>query len=557
VLNGLSIRDIVLIDALALDIAETRGLCVLTGETGAGKSILLDALGLALGGRADRGLVRAGCRQGSVIAAFDLEADHPVTVLLAECGLATDGDALILRRVLAADGRSRAFVNDQPVSVSLLRSLGDLLVEIHGQHDVRSLLDPATHRTLVDRYGGHEPAVAAVARGHGAWRSATETHAALSAEVEQARREELYWRQVHDELAELDPQPGEEAELAESRARLMHRERLIETVQDGLTSLAGQDGAAGRLGQVERRLGRNQAGAELLAPALAAVQRAYVETNEAVELLEAAGRELTAPGRDLEQIEERLFALRALARKHRTEVDRLAELRAETERRLGEVDKGGERLEEAALQAAEARADFAAAAERLGVARRKAGVKLARAVAAELAPLKLDKARLAVEVEPLSEDAWGPNGAERIGFVAAMNPGQDLAPVARVASGGELARLLLALKVVLAGLGSAGTLVFDEVDAGVGGATADAVGERLARLAGDRQVLVVTHSPQVAARADHHWRVVKSAAGKRSAVTVERLDGARRREEIARMLAGAQITSEARAAADSLMRRSA
>ncbi|WGF86203.1 DNA repair protein RecN [Marinivivus vitaminiproducens] len=558
-LLSLAIRDIVLIETLDLEFGPADGLGVLTGETGAGKSILLDSLGLASGGRAERGLVREGARQGSVVALFDLPAGHPVFDLLDAQDIARD-DVLVLRRVVGADGRSRAYVNDQPVGTGLLRRIGDLLVDIHGQHDARGLLDPAMHRELLDLYGGLESEVLAVRAAHAGWRSAADALVRLEGEVGQAQREELYWRQMHQELADLAPQGGEEVELADARARLMNREKLVEAVQESLEALQGGQGASGKLAGIERRLGRvEEMAADLLSPAREATERALVECQEAVDALERAARELVGPGRDLEQIEERLFALRAAARKYRIDVDGLPGLLAETSDRLSVLDAGAERTEAAAAAERAARASFEEAARVLSSGRMAAAADLSRAVVGELPPLKLERARIEVALEPLPEDEWGPDGAERVRLMAAMNPGQTPASLAKVASGGELSRLMLALKVVLAGTGNATTImVFDEIDAGVGGATADAVGERLARLAADRQVLVVTHAPQIAARADQHWRVSKAVEGERTRVTVEPLDdGAERREEVARMLAGAEVTAEARAAADSLIRRSA
>jgi len=554
-LTSLAIRDIVLIERLDLELAS--GLCVLTGETGAGKSILLDALGLALGGRADRMLVRAGAAQASVSAVFTQPTDAPARELLAEHGIDVE-DELVLRRVVAADGRSRAFVNDQPVSGGLLRRLGEQLVEIHGQHEQQALLDPAIQRRLLDSYGRLDTLAAAARAAYESWRQAEQERLAIAAEVERAAREEDYWRHMLAELDELAPEPGEEATLAETRTRLMNREKLGQAIGGALAGLRGEGGVEARLAGAQRTVERVAASAAaVLEPVAAALERTRVELEEARGLLEQAGRALELEGDRLEAVEERLFALRAAARKHRVPVDELAILQDQIRGRVDGIEASGQRLTLATSAAAGARAAFGAAALRLSEGRGATAGQLARAVLAELAPLKLDKARFQAKLTSLPETEWSADGAERIGFEIATNPGQEPGPLARIASGGELARLMLALKVVLAKVDSTPCLVFDEVDTGIGGATADAVGERLARLGQAAQVLVVTHAPQVAARADHHWRVEKTVRGGRATVSAHRLGAAERREEIARMLAGATITEAARAAAESLIAQSA
>jgi DNA repair protein RecN (Recombination protein N) len=554
-LTSLAIRDIVLIDQLDLELAP--GLCVLTGETGAGKSILLDALGLALGSRAERHLVRRGARQGSVSAAFALADGDPAHALLTEHGVEAE-DFLVVRRVLGADGRSRAFVNDQPVGAGLLRQLGDLLVEVHGQHEQQSLLDGAVQRRLLDAFGQHGTLLDALRRAWTAWREADRRHAEMLAEVERASREESWLRHACGELEQLAPEPGEEEALADTRARMMNREKLLQAIQDALNLLRGQGAVDARLGSAQRTVERASASAAgLLEPAVAALDRALVECDEAASALERAGQELELESGRLEQVEERLFALRAAARKHQVTVDGLPALRDELAARLAGIDAGAGQLTRAAEQTAAARAAFAKEAQRLSRARESAALALGRAVMAELPPLKLDKARFAVSLAALPQSEWSGEGAERVAFEVATNPGEASMPLAKVASGGELARLMLALKVVLAKIGSTPCIVFDEVDSGIGGAVADAVGERLARLGEALQVLAVTHSPQVAARADQHFRVQKALGGRRATVTVERLPAAARREEIARLLAGATVTEAARAAADSLIGGSA
>jgi DNA repair protein RecN (Recombination protein N) len=554
-LTSLAIRDLVLIERLDLEFA--GGLCVLTGETGAGKSILLDALGLALGGRADRALVRQGAAQASVSAVFAPPADAPGRELLGEHGIEALDD-LVLRRVLGADGRSRAFVNDQPVSGGLLRRVGELLVEVHGQHEQQALLDPATQRRLLDSYGRLDTAVAAVRAAHAAWREAEHARQAAAAEVERAASEEAYWRHAQDELDQLAPEPGEEETLAAARTRLMNREKLGQAIAEALAVLGGEHGIEARLAAARRAIERVAASAgAVLEPAAAALERTRVELEEAAALLERAGQELELEGDRLEAIEERLFALRGAARKHRVPVDGLAPLRAEIASRVAGIEASGDRLTAATAAAGVAWAAFGAATQRLSEGRAAAAGQLAGAVLAELPPLRLDKARFHARLIALPEADWSAEGAERVAFEIATNPGQEPGPLARIASGGELARLMLALKVVLARVDSTPCLVFDEVDSGIGGATADAVGERLARLGEAVQVLVVTHAPQVAARADHHWRVEKTVRRGRATVAAVPLAPAPRREEIARMLAGARVTDAARAAAASLIAQSA
>jgi DNA repair protein RecN (Recombination protein N) len=555
-LISLAIRDIILIERLDLEFE--RGLCALTGETGAGKSILLDALGLALGGRAERALVRPDAAQGSVSAAFAVPTSDPnLPTLLDAHGLALD-DTLVLRRVIGADGRSRAFINDQPVGTGLLREVAALLVEVHGQHAQQALLEPGVQRTLLDEYGRLHDALGAVRQAYATWRQAESERAAIEAEVARAATEGAYWRHAFDELDQLAPTVGEETALAEARARLMNREKLIQAIGDALQVLRGSGGAEERLGSAQRTIERvlGLAGG-MLEAIVAGLDRTRVELEDATSALERAGHELELDAGRAEQIEERLFALRAAARKHQVPVDELPRVRDELAERLARIDAGVERLTAAVEAASAARATFAACAADLSQGRRAAARRLADAVMAELPPLKLDKARFAVRLAPLAESDWSGEGAERVGYEIATNPGQEPGALAKIASGGELARVMLALKVVLAQLDFTPCLVFDEVDTGIGGATADAVGERLARLGASAQVLVVTHAPQVAARADHHWRVEKTLQGGRSAVSVTRLSDSERREEIARMLAGARITEAARAAADSLIRESA
>jgi DNA repair protein RecN (Recombination protein N) len=567
-LVGLSVRDVVLIDRL--DLSFESGLCVLTGETGAGKSILLDALGLALGNRADAGLLRPGAKQASVAAAFVVGTGHPARAILDQQEIEAEDDLLVLRRLLGADGRSRAFVNDQPVSVGLLRRLGDTLIEIQGQFEQRGLLDRASHRALLDAYGGCAEAARGVATLWSTWREAGAARDRAAQALEAARRDEAFLRHAVEELEAFDPGPGEEPRLAEQRGLLMNAEKLSAAMAAAVTALEGAGGEAGaesHLSDARRALERiAEQAAGRLGPALAAVERAALETEEALTALGTAASELELDAGRLGEVEDRLFALRDLARKHGVAAEALPGLRGELAGRLAGIDGGGARLAELERAVAEARAAYQARAEKLSRARAKAAESLDRAVNAELGPLKLDKAVFQTRLERLESDAWGAQGLDRIAFEVATNPGSPPGPLAKIASGGELSRFLLALKVVLAGVNPIRTLVFDEVDSNVGGATAHAVGERLARLTGDApggrgggaggeglQVLVVTHSPQVGARGAHHWRVHKEAEGGRVTTRVSPLDPGGREEEIARMLSGAEVTEEARAAAKRLI----
>ncbi len=551
-LTGLSIRDIVLIERLDLELG--AGLTVLTGETGAGKSIVLDALGLALGGRAGRELVRRGAAQGVVAASFAPPPDHPARALLAEQGLdgAVEPDReLLLRRSLGADGRSRAFLDDTPVASQLLRRLSTSLVAVHGQHDSQGLLDPAVQRALLDGFAGASGTLVELRAAWQAWRAAEARRRDLAAELERGARAAEELRHRAEELEALAPRPGEEQELAETRARLQGRERLLGALDE---ALAGTADAGERLAQASRRLVRVRELAEAaVGRALEALDRARIELEEAEAALSALRADADADGDRLDEVERRLFALRDAARRYRVPADELDALLARTRAELARLDDGAAGLAAAERDAAAAEAVFRATAGRLSGLRAAAAERLAAAVEAELAPLRLERARFRVALEPLAEADWAGDGGERVTFLVATDPGAPPGPLARIASGGELARLMLALEVVLARLDPTPTLIFDEIDAGIGGATADAVGERLARLARDRQVLVVTHAPQVAARATHHLAVRKHLGPTGARVEVAPLGPAERRQEIARMLAGAEITEAARAAAASLI----
>jgi DNA repair protein RecN (Recombination protein N) len=558
-LTALSVRDVVLIERL--DLTFGPGLTVLTGETGGGKSILLDSLGLAMGTRAETGLVRAGATQASVAAVFSPAPDHPVRVLLAEQGIEAEDD-IVLRRVIGSDGRSRAFANDQPVGAALLRRAGALLVEVQGQHEQMGLADPAGHIALLDAYGVPADLRTEAAAAYRDWRGAVATLAAARAAIAAAERDQDWLRHAVGELAALAPEDGEEERLAGERQRLQQSERRAEAIAAALAELASHDrrapGPGAALRAAARALQRlvptnDPAAANPAAPALAALERAEEALAEAETLLSRLADAVEADPRRLERAEERLFALRAVARKHAVAVAELPGLLASLRERLAALETGEERVAELERAATAARAVYAGACERLSTARKAAATRLDRAVAKELPPLHLERARFVTDIAPLPEDEWGPLGADAVRFLVATNPGQPPGPVAKIASGGELSRLMLAIKVVLTGGSPAPTLVFDEVDSGVGGATAAAVGERLARLAKRVQVLLVTHSPQVAARGAAHFRVAKAVSKGRASTLVDTLDGAARREEIARMLAGARITEAARAAADSLL----
>jgi len=547
VLTALAIHNVVLIEALAIDVAQ--GLVVLTGETGAGKSILLDAVGLVLGNRADAGLVRGGADAARVVAEFDLPAAHPAHALLTENGLDAAGP-IILRRQVKADGGSRAFVNDQPVSAALLKELGGLLVEIHGQHDERGLLSARGHRSLLDLFGALAPQLAETRSAWAAWRTAQDEAAAARARLDADQRDREWLDHAVAELAALAAQAGEEAELALARAAMQKGARLA----DDLASVADQlaTGSAA-LAQAARRLDRIAGEHALLAAALESLDRALVEAGEAESQLAQATAALDADPARLEQVETRLFELRAVARKHKVEADALPALAQALQARAAALVAGEDALVGLDAAVARTQAAYATAATALGKARQDAAARLDAAVAAELKPLKLDSARFRTRITALSEAEWSPDGRERAEFEIATNPGADFAPLIKIASGGELSRFILALKVALASAGSAGTMIFDEIDRGVGGAVASAIGERLARLARGAQVLVVTHSPQVAARGLSHWRIEKASDGQTARTKLTWLDASTRKEEIARMLSGADVTPEARAQAGRLI----
>jgi len=547
-LTALSIRDVVLIEALDLEFGD--GLGVLTGETGAGKSILLDSLGLALGRRGDSGLVRHGAAQASVTATFD--APSGVAAVLEENGIdAEPGEPLIVRRIVKADGGSRAFVNNQPASAALLREIGQMLVEIHGQHDDRGMLAPAGHRALLDAFARAD--VARVTAAHTAWRTAAAALDDAQAEIATAQRDREWLEHAVAELDKLAPEPGEEEALAERRRGMQRAEKIADDLNDVTGHVDGRDGAMTQLRQAARVLERIAEDHPALAEALAAIDRAVIEGAVAGEKLRDAAAALMHDPRQLEEDEARLFELRAMARKHRVQPDDLAALADRQRAQLERLNAGEEGLAGLEARVDKARAAYVSAADALTKQRAAAAKRLDAAVAGELAPLKLDAARFRTVVAPLGEGEWSPAGRDRVEFEISTNPGAPFAPLAKIASGGELSRFILALKVALAQQGGAATMIFDEIDRGVGGAVASAIGDRLARLATRAQLLVVTHSPQVAARGAAHLLIAKSNDGKVTRTGVRPLSAAERREEIARMLSGATVTDEARAQAERLL----
>lgn len=555
-LTRLAIRNIVLIEAL--DLAFREGLGVLTGETGAGKSILLDALGLVLGNRAETALVRAGEGRASVAATFEFDRlPAPVRETLDEAEVELEpGEPLILRRTVKADGGSKAFVNDQPVGVALLRELAPALVELHGQHDDRGLVNPRGHRALLDRYAAGD--VDGIETAWRDWRAAEGELAEARAGIEQARADQDLLVGYLAELSAIEPEEGEEAKLAGARADMQKGEKLSGDLDELRAWWDGSDSALATLRAAARRLDRIAGEHALLAEALAALDRAVIEAGEAEERLAKAAEALIHDPAELDRIETRLFELRALARKHRVEVDELPAAMGRMREQLDAIETADANIAELEKAERAAHEVYRARAEALHANRVAAALRLDEAVAAELAPLKLDAARFRTTVAALPEERWGAQGMDAVEFLIATNPGADFAPLNKIASGGELSRFILALKVALAEQGGAATVIFDEIDRGVGGAVASAIGERLARLAGQGaggggQLLAVTHSPQVAARGGTHYVIHKTSEGTVTRTSVTLLDAAGRQEEIARMLSGAEITSEARAQADRLL----
>jgi DNA repair protein RecN (Recombination protein N) len=546
-LRRLAIRNVVLIDSLEIDF--DSGLGVLTGETGAGKSILLDALGLALGARADTALVRQGEESASVSADIELAGTHPAFDLLREQELEMEpGEPLILRRTLKSDGGSRAFIGATSVPAGIVRDIAGGLVEIHGQHDDRGLLNPRGHRALLDSFAGIDTGPV-----EAAWTRVTTIEQELAharAAAAEAERDRDYLAHAVGEIETLAPAQGEETSLSEERSAIQAGAKAGEALEGLDELLGGSEGALAQLRQAARRIERGAADHPLLADALAALDRALIEAHDAEDKIVRAADALAYDPARLEAVEARLFDIRGLARKHRVEPDALAALGQRMRAQLAEIEAGGERIEALDAELKQARLDFAALAGELSRRRHEAAKHLDCAVESELAPLKLDAARFRTA---LGQAEPGPSGTDRVEFEVSTNPGAPFGPLTKIASGGELSRFILALKVALAEAGSAATMIFDEIDRGVGGAVASAIGERLARLAKASQVLVVTHSPQVAARAAHHYRIEKSSEGGATRTIVRRLSKEERREEIARMLSGAAVTDEARAQAARLL----
>ncbi|MEH6630793.1 MAG: DNA repair protein RecN [Halopseudomonas aestusnigri] len=554
-LLNLTINNVVLIDRL--DLAFDQGLCVLTGETGAGKSILLDSLGLALGARAESRLVRQGTDKATVSAVFDPAPNHPVFSLLQEKDVSVEDDLLVFRRVLNSDGRSRAFLNDTPVSANLLRQAGDLLIEIQGQFEQRGLLDQSNHRNLLDAASGNDDLLTKTNTYWKNWHEAQKERAEADEKLAQAQREETFLRHSLEELDTLSPEEGELQGLSSQRQLLMHSEKLIQAMNACTRDLIGDNGVGGAENAISgaqgHLLGIPDSARDRLKPVVDALDRATYEVQDAQASLQAISNDMDLDPAKLQEIEERYFSYQDLARKHRVEPEELPRIRETIARQLYLIDTGNEHIQELDRRCEETREKYVQAAEKLSKARHKKAMELDKSINDELPPLKLERASFKTGIEIQEEGNWGRHGWDQVSFLVATNPGSAPGPLGKIASGGELARFLLALKVVMAKVSPIDCLVFDEVDAGIGGATAHAVGERLARLAEERQILVITHSPQVAAKGSQHLMVAKSADGEKTTTTVYALTDQQRREEVARMLSGAEITNEARSAADSLL----
>ena len=550
-LKNLSISNFLLIDNLEIEFIS--GLCVLTGETGSGKSILVDAIGLMVGMRGDTEYIQSGFDQCSVSGEFELSQDNGIKNILIENGIEIQSQ-LILRRVLSLGGRSRAFINDIPVSVGLLRQVGGRLIEIHNQFDTYGLLDPVNHQAILDEYAKLENMITQTAKQYKSWKNAETTLSARIREYKSLKDEEELLNYTLKELNAIEPKSGEEEELTSRRKFLMSSEELRVVITDIFKNLEDTNGVndnlRSNLGQIEKVLDKSGGKLDIVYSAL---ERSVIEANEAATELENLIGSLDAEPGELELVEDRLFALKSLARKHSTTVDELSDLRASLEMQINDLDGIDSNIRDLEDKVEKRRQDFLEIARELSQARQKACNKLGEQVTKELGPLKLGSAQFIASIEPLEENEWSDQGCERIAFLVKTNPNTQLGPIHKVASGGELARLMLALKVCLAGAKSPGTIIFDEVDSGIGGATASAVGKRLLMLSKNTQVLVVTHSPQVTAKATMHWNVAKSENGKHSKTILKNLDDDQRKEEIARMLSGEKITEEARAAAEKLI----
>ncbi|WP_085909485.1 DNA repair protein RecN [Kiloniella majae] len=554
-LLNLSISNVVLIDRLELSF--DNGLCVLTGETGAGKSILLDSLGLALGARAESRLVRQGTDKATVSAVFDPVSDHPVFEFLKDKDVSIDDDLLVFRRVVNADGRSRAYINDTPVSANLLRQAGDLLIEIQGQFEQRGLLDQSNHRNLLDAASDNVHLTSQTSELWRKWQALSNERSEADEKLAQAQREETFLRHSLEELDNLSPVAGELETLSSQRQLLIHSEKLIQAMNACTLELSGENGIGGAensLAEAQRHLATTPENVgEKIQPVVEALDRATFEIQDALANLQDISNDLDLDPARLQETEERYFLYQDLARKHRVEPEELVKVRDQVAEQLKLIDTGNEHLQKLDRLCEEARSAYAKAAEKLSKARHKKAKELDLAINNELPPLKLERAVFQTSLIIQSEENWGQHGWDQVAFLVATNSGSTPGPLGKIASGGELARFLLALKVVMAKVSPIDCLVFDEVDAGIGGATAHAVGERLSRLAEERQILVITHSPQVAAKGMQHLKVAKSSKADQTTTTVFHLSNEERREEVARMLSGAEITNEARSAADSLL----
>lgn len=550
-LVNLSIRNIVLIEKL--DLTWRAGLCTLTGETGAGKSILLDALALATGARGDAGLVRSGAEQGTVTAAFDIAEDKLVTRIMEEHDLPCEGQ-IILRRVQSKDGRSRAFINDAPVSVNLLKTIGSALVEIHGQNESQSLTDGPVQLSLLDSYAGHGDKVDALKQKYSHLKECEEQLELYKNASERAAAEEDFLRHALEELEKIDPKEGEEESLSEERTLLMNSEKIAGYIAEALVLMEGDKALQSALNGALRQLEKvsDQAAGRLDAT-ITALERAVIEADEAQTQLLEASRDLVYDPQRLEQVEERLFGLKALARKHAVQVDQLPATKTMLQQQLDDIESGADRLNELQQNVEKAFKDYEVLALSISKTRQQAALKLDKTVMKELEPLKLNGGGFQTVLSHVTPSMGTATGIDSVQFMASTNPGMPAGPISKIASGGELARFMLALKVALAEASEPLTMIFDEVDAGVGGAVAEAVGSRLKLLAENGQVLVVTHSPQVAACGNHHWLISKSVDDDSTMTRVEELSTQNREEEIARMLAGASVTEEARAAAVRLL----
>lgn len=550
-LQHLSIRNIVLI--ASCDIPFDEGLCVLTGETGAGKSVLLDALGIALGARGESGLIRHGEKQASVTAEFSVDESSPTRVAIQELGLDVD-ELLIIRRTLSLDGKSRCFVNDQPVSVAALKRIGETLVEIHGQHDQCGLLDSRTHLDLLDAYGRLDSQRQEVEDSYQNWRALERELASITERINESLRERDYLEHMRSELRDLSPFVGEEDELSDIRAIMMQSEKLTDTIQEAISEIDGAVSIESALRTAQRVLSRSSLqAAPKFEPVIESLERAQIEVQEAMSQLDEIAGHADYDPRRMEELEERLFALKSAARKYNMPVDELPDLLQEVEEKLSTLDNQQFTIGGLESQVEAARQEYLEAAQVISDARAHAAQRLQRALMKELGPLKMEHCRFRVVQEELMEERWGARGTDSIGFEVSTNVGQGYAPLHKIASGGELSRFMLAMKVVLSSLRSASTLIFDEIDTGTGGAVADAIGARLALLSDSSQVLVVTHLPQVAARGSHHLFVEKLVRKGETHTNVRPLNVSERKEELARMLAGSEVTDEARGAARRLM----